>query len=234
MYSRILAGLLEKRILRQISVLDMLRCDSRNNGDCGLIAMAHISNMDELGSPAHDFSLPNTNPRFGGETVSMGAMNDRNLLLVAFICNHCPYVIHIRDSFVEFASDYQRRGLGLVAICSNDVLTHPDDSPERMAEEALKFGYSFPYLFDETQSTAKVYRAACTPDFFLYDQNRKLAYRGQYDSSRPGNNEPVTGKDLSAAVDCLLEGLPVSIEQRPSVGCNIKWKSGEEPDYFDA
>ena len=196
--------------------------------------MEQFSNMEELGSPAHEFTLPNTNPEFGTKIVSMKEMNDQPLLLVAFICNHCPYVIHIRDSFAGFASDYKKQGLAVVAISSNDVLNHPDDSPERMTEEALNSGYSFPYLYDETQSVAKAYRAACTPDFFLYDNNRALVYRGQYDSSRPGNDEPVTGNDLRAAVNALLSGSPVLIEQRPSIGCNIKWKIGEEPDYYNA
>ena len=196
--------------------------------------MAHISTMEELGSPALDFSLPNTNPGVGGQSVSLNALNEHPALLVAFICNHCPYVIHIRDSFVGFVLDYQEKGLAVVAICANDVRTHPDDSPEKMAEEASKFGYPFPYLYDESQGVAKGYRAACTPDFFLYNRERTLVYRGQFDGSRPGNSEPVTGADLRCATDALLQDAPVLAEQRPSMGCNIKWKSGEEPDYFTA
>jgi peroxiredoxin len=188
--------------------------------------------MEELGSPAPGFSLPNVNLTAGGQTVSMTAMNKQPALLVAFISNHCPYVIHIRDSFVSFVSEYQKKGLAVIAICANDVRTHPDDSPEEMGKEAAKFGYTFPYLYDESQSVAKEYRAACTPDFFLYNHERTLVYRGQFDGSRPANGKPVTGEDLRRATDALLEGAPMPAEQHPSMGCNIKWKSGEEPDYF--
>ena len=190
--------------------------------------------MEEMGSPALDFSLPNTNPEVGGPSVSLGELKEHPALLVAFICNHCPYVIHIRDSFVSFVSDYQDKGLAVVAICANDVRTHPDDSPKKMAEEASKFSYPFPYLYDESQAVARAYRAACTPDFFLYNRERTLAYRGQFDGSRPGSSEPVTGADLRRATDALLQDAPVLAEQWPSMGCNIKWKSGEEPDYFAA
>jgi peroxiredoxin len=188
--------------------------------------------MEELGSSAPGFSLPNTNSTVGGQTVSMTAMKEQPALLVAFICNHCPYVIHIRDALVKFVSEYHEKGLAVIAISANDVGTHPDDSPEKMGEEALKFSYPFPYLYDESQAVAKEYRAACTPDFFLYNHERSLVYRGQFDGSRPGNSELVTGKDLRRATDALLQGAPVLAEQQPSMGCNIKWKSGEEPDYF--
>ncbi len=188
--------------------------------------------MEELGSTAPDFSLPNTNPNVGGSTVSLNAFHGEPALLVAFICNHCPYVIHIREEFVSFAVEYQEKGLAIVAICANDVRTHPDDSPEKMAEEALVCHYPFSYLYDESQMVAQAYRAACTPDFFLYDQERKLAYRGRFDSSRPGNDEPITGNDLRDVVDAVLKGAPLPTEQLPSMGCNIKWKSGQEPDYF--
>ena len=194
--------------------------------------MASISTMEELGSPAPDFSLPNTNTSVGGNTVSLDAFNAKSALLVAFICNHCPYVIHIRAAFVSFAAEYQKNGLAVVAICANDVHTHPDDSPEKMAEEALAYHYPFPYLYDESQMVAKAYRAACTPDFFLYGQERNLAYRGRFDGSRPGNAEAVTGDDLRVVVDAVLNGTPLPAEQLPSMGCNIKWKSGQEPDYF--
>ena len=194
--------------------------------------MEKLSNMEKLGSPAHDFNLLNTNPDFGGPAVSMSMMNDSPLFLVAFICNHCPYVIHIRDSFVNFVSDYQEKGLAVVAISSNDIQTHPADSPKRMQEDSVTYKYSFPYLYDETQSVAKAYRASCTPDFFLYDADRKLVYRGQYDDSRPGNDEPVTGNDLRSAVESLLRGETISGKQHPSVGCNIKWRIGEEPEYY--
>ena len=152
--------------------------------------------------------------------------------MVVFICNHCPYVVHIRDSFVSFVSEYHEKGLGVVAISSNDVESYPDDSPEQMTEDAVKYSYPFPYLFDESQEIAKAYRAACTPDFFLYDRNRTLVYRGQYDSSRPKNSEPVTGEDLRNATNALIQNSIIPTEQKPSMGCNIKWKKGREPDYF--
>jgi len=193
--------------------------------------MAHISTMPELGTLAAPFGLPD----FGasaGRTVSLDDFAGKPALLVAFICNHCPYVRHIRDAFAAFAREYQDKGLAVVAVNANDVNTHPDDSPERMREEARSAGYDFPYLYDETQEVAKRYRAACTPDFFLYDRERRLVYRGQFDDSRPGNSLPVTGASLRAAVDALLAGSPVPAEQKPSMGCNVKWKPGNEPDYF--
>jgi len=148
------------------------------------------------------------------------------------MCNHCPYVKHIRSALAELAREYVGRGLAMVGINANDVSSHPDDRPARMAEEVRSAGYVFPYLYDESQAVAKAYRAACTPDFFLFDRERKLAYRGQFDDSRPGNGIPITGKDLRAALDALLAGRPVASDQRPSLGCNIKWKAGNEPDYF--
>ncbi len=147
------------------------------------------------------------------------------------ICNHCPFVKHIRQGLIQFARDYQAKGLAIVAINANDVANHPEDSPAKMAEDAKTFGYPFPYLYDESQATAQAYHAACTPDFFLFDADRKLVYRGQFDGSRPGNNVPVTGNDLRAAADAVLAGQPVSPEQNPSIGCNIKWKAGNEPGY---
>jgi hypothetical protein len=150
-----------------------------------------------------------------------------------FICNHCPYVVHIRAGLAEFARAYQARGLAVVAINANDVAAYPDDRPEKMAEEKRRAGYVFPYLYDETQAVAKAYRAACTPDFFLFDGARRLVYRGQFDDSRPGNGRPVTGADLRAAVDAVLTGEAVPAEQRPSIGCNIKWKPGNAPGYFE-
>lgn len=152
-------------------------------------------------------------------------------LLVIFLCNHCPYVKHLQRDLAALVREYQARQVAVVGINANDVRNYPDDSPARMAEDANRFGYSFPYLFDETQETAKAYRAACTPDFFLFDRNRKLVYRGQFDDSRPGNNLPVTGRDLRVALDAVLNGWPVPDEQTPSIGCNIKWKPGNEPDY---
>jgi thiol-disulfide isomerase/thioredoxin len=153
-------------------------------------------------------------------------------LLVLFICNHCPYVKLIRDELARLGREYQTRGVALVAINSNDVANYPDDSPAKMAEEARLAGYTFPYLFDETQAVAKAYRASCTPDFYLFDRERRLVYRGQFDDSRPGNGVAVTGRDLRAALDALLSGKPVLSDQKPSLGCNIKWKPGNEPEYF--
>ena len=178
------------------------------------------STMVSLGTVAPAFRLPDPE----GKAVSSDDFKGAPALVVAFICNHCPFVKHIRSQFAEFARDVQARGVAVVAISSNDASTYPDDSPEKMAEEIKLAGYTFPYLYDESQDVAKSYQAACTPDFFLFDRDRKLVYRGQFDDSRPGSGRPVTGKDLRAAVDAVLAGKPVSAEQRPSVGCNIKWK----------
>jgi peroxiredoxin len=186
------------------------------------------STMLPLETRAPDFRLPDSS----GQTVSRDDFKDAPALLVMFICNHCPFVKHIREGLARFGRDYQKKGAAVVGINSNDVESHPDDSPARMAEEVKKFGYTFPYLFDETQEVAKVYRAACTPDFYLFDGERRLVYRGQFDESRPGNNAPVTGADLGKAMDAVLSGKPVSPDQVPSIGCNIKWKPGNAPDYF--
>ena len=194
--------------------------------------MAHSSTMEKLGSPALDFNLNNWNPLLQQESYQLDSFKNQTSLLVAFFCNHCPYVVHIHESFVHFANEYESKGLGVVAISSNDIEAYPDDRPEKMSENARNCSYSFPYLFDETQEVAKAYRAACTPDFFLYDENRKLVYRGQYDSSRPKNTKPVTGEDLKNAIDALIQGNTIPENQIPSMGCNIKWKSGIEPGYF--
>ena len=186
------------------------------------------STMLPLGTQAPPFSLPSTE----GNTVTIDDLAGAPGLLVMFICNHCPFVQHVRRGLAEFGREYQGRGLGIVAINSNDVITHPDDSPDKMKEEVVAVGYTFPYLFDETQEVAKAYRAACTPDFFLFDKSHNLIYRGQFDASRPGNDIPVTGSDLRAATDALLAGKPVPSAQIPSMGCNIKWKAGNAPDYF--
>lgn len=185
------------------------------------------STMLELGTPAPDFSLPDTN----GNTVALGDSADAPALLVMFICNHCPFVTHLREKLGEICRDYQSKNVAVVGIGSNDVTAFPDDSPANMAREIQVAGYTFPYLYDETQEVAKAYTAACTPDFFLFDKARALVYRGQMDASRPGNNVPVTGADLTAAVDAVLAGTPVSPDQKPSIGCNIKWKPGNEPPY---
>ena len=189
------------------------------------------STMLSLGTPAPAFNL--LEPA-AGRTVALVDCQNAPALLVIFMCNHCPFVKHIRAGLIQFAREYQARGLAIVAINANDVANHPGDSPENMAEEARRFGYPFPYLYDETQAVAKAYRAACTPDFFLFDADRRLVYRGQFDSSRPGNNVPVTGSDLRAAADAVLAGGSVPSDQKPSIGCNIKWKVGNEPDYYGA
>ncbi len=185
------------------------------------------STMSSLGAKAPSFRLPDTN----GKLVSLDDFKTAPALLVMFICNHCPFVKHVRSELAKLGRDYQKRGAAIVAISSNDVDKYPDDSPAKMKEEAKTAGYTFPYLYDETQDIARAYEAACTPDFFLYDRNRKLVYRGQLDDSRPSNGLPVTGKDLRAALDAVLAGKPVSRDQKPSIGCNIKWKPGNEPQY---
>ena len=187
------------------------------------------STMLPLATLAPNLNLPEPAT---GKTVALADFQDSPALLVMFISNHCPFVKHIRADLARFAADYRAKGLASVAIGANDAANYPDDSPARIAEEAKALGFSFPYLYDESQAVAKAYRAACTPDFFLFDANRKLVYRGQFDDSRPGNAIPVTGADLRAAVDALLAGQPVAPEQKPSIGCNIKWKAGNEPDYY--
>ncbi len=185
------------------------------------------STMLPLGTKAPRFALPDTD----GRTVSLDDFATAKGLVVMFICNHCPYVKHVRDELARFGRDMQASGVAVVAISSNDVSTHPADSPEKMAEEKKTAGYEFPYLYDADQSVAAAYKAACTPDFYLFDQTRALVYRGQFDDSRPGNGTPVTGTDLRHAVDALLNGRPARSPQKPSMGCNIKWKVGMEPDY---
>lgn len=186
------------------------------------------STMLPLGTKAPPFALPNID----GKLVSLEDFADRKALVVMFICNHCPFVKHLRSALAEFGREYQAKGVGIVAINPNDAAAYPDDSPQKMIEEARSAGYTFPYLYDETQAVAKAYRAACTPDFYVFNADRALVYRGQFDSSRPGNGKPITGADLRAAVEAVLAGRTPSPEQRPSIGCNIKWKPGQEPDYF--
>ena len=185
------------------------------------------STMPELGLPAPDFSLPDPS----GRIYTLQDFTDAKALLVVFMCNHCPFVIHLREALSAFAREYQAKGLAVVGINANDITNRPDDSPAMMAEEIKRAGYTFPYLFDETQQTAMAYQAACTPDFFLYDGDRKLVYRGQFDGSRPGNDIPVTGADLRAAAEAVLAGQAIAEQQSPSLGCNIKWRPGNEPDY---
>lgn len=189
--------------------------------------MLTASTMLPLGTPAPDFRLPDP----GGRTVSLDDFQQASALLVAFICNHCPYVQHIRRGLAAFAREYQAKGLAIVGINSNDAGEYPEDGPQKMVDEVKAAGYVFPYLYDETQAVAKAYRAACTPDLFLFDRSRALVYRGQFDDSRPGNGIPVTGKDLRAAADAALAGRPIPAAQKPSMGCNIKWKAGNEPEY---
>jgi peroxiredoxin len=186
------------------------------------------STMLPLGTKAPDFSLVNVD----ATTVSLSDFKGAPALLVIFMCNHCPFVIHVADALAQLAAEYQARGVAVVGISANDVSSHPADSPEQMVAEAEERGYTFPYLYDETQEVAKAYHAACTPDFFLFDGDQRLVYRGQMDSSRPNSGIPVTGKDLRAALDSVLAGKPVSDDQMPSIGCNIKWKAGSEPEYF--
>jgi peroxiredoxin len=185
------------------------------------------STMLPLGTQAPDFRLPDPS----GRIVSLADLKRAPALLVIFMCNHCPYVKHIRDGLAKLARDYQSRGLAVVGINSNDVASYPEDSPAKMAKEAASAGYLFPYLYDESQAVAKAYRAACTPDLYVFGQDQRLVYRGQFDDSRPGNGIPVTGKDVRAALDAVLAGKPVSPGQKPSIGCNIKWKPGNEPEY---
>ncbi len=187
------------------------------------------STMLPLGTAAPDFSLPNLD----GRLLSLGDVAGEKGTVVMFICNHCPFVKHVADQLAVLGRDYLPRGIGVVAISSNDVSTHPADSPEQMVHEAEERGYLFPYLYDETQEVAQAYHAACTPDFYLFDAGRALVYRGQLDPSRPGSDVPVTGSDLRAAIEALLAGRPPVAEQIPSLGCNIKWKPGNEPPYFN-
>ena len=190
--------------------------------------VATPSTMLPLGTVAPDFALPDT----AGRVVSLRDYATSPALLVMFICNHCPYVKHVRAELARLGRDYAARGVGIVAISANDAERYPADGPEAMRQEKAEAGYPFPYLYDETQEVARAYRAACTPDFFLFDGARRLVYRGQLDDSRPGNGLPVTGADLRAALDAVLAGAAVPADQVPSIGCNIKWKPGNEPDGF--
>jgi peroxiredoxin len=185
------------------------------------------STMLPLGTRAPDFTLPDTD----GNVVSLTDLTDGEAVVVIFMCNHCPYVIHVQDELAAVAREYETRGIRFVGINSNDVEAYPDDSPERMREARERIGYPFPYLFDESQEIARAYRAACTPDIYLFDRDLKLVYRGQFDASRPSSGTP-SGEHLIAAMDALLTGEPVPEDQLPGIGCNIKWKPGNAPDYF--
>ncbi len=186
------------------------------------------STMLSLGTKAPEFSLPDV---VSGKTISLKDFSEKKVLLVMFICRHCPFVEHVQKELAQIGKDYENKNLGIVAISSNDIETHPGDSPENLKGQAEELGFNFPYCYDETQEVAKSYTAACTPDFFLFDKNRNLVYRGQLDDSRPGNFKRVTGKDLREAIDNVLADKPVSQEQKPSAGCNVKWRAGNEPAY---
>jgi len=186
------------------------------------------STMLPLGTKAPDFQLPDA---VSGEKISLASFAGKKALFVMFICRHCPFVKHIKEELARLGKDYQNQSVAIVAISANDIINYPDDAPEKLKEMALELGFTFPFCYDETQETAKAYTAACTPDFFLFDENRQLVYRGQLDDSRPSNGIAVTGKDLRAAMDAILSDEPVSQEQKPSVGCNIKWKAGNAPSY---
>jgi thiol-disulfide isomerase/thioredoxin len=186
------------------------------------------STMLALGTSAPAFSLPDA---VSGKTITPDTIARGKGLLVMFLCPHCPYVKHVQAGLAKMLKEYGRSGLSMVAISSNDAAQYPEDGPDGLRAQAAELGFAFPYCYDETQAVAKAYRAACTPDFFLFDAGRKLAYRGQMDGSRPKNDTPVTGSDLRAAIDAVLAGRAVSAEQRPSIGCNIKWKPGNDPGY---
>ena len=190
-----------------------------------------LSTMLELGTAAPDFSLPDV---VSGETVSLNGLAVKKGLLVMFICRHCPFVKHVEQELAQIGIDYESKDFGIVAISANDPAESPDDTPESLKEMAEQLGFRFPFLHDESQETAKAYSAACTPDFFLFDRSRKLVYRGQLDDSRPDSGKPVTGRDLRAAIDAVLADQPVSPDQRASIGCNIKWKCGNEPSYISS
>jgi len=187
------------------------------------------STMLPLGTAAPDFALRDVTT---GKTMKLADFSQKKALVVMFICNHCPYVKHVEDGLTAFGRDYASKDVAIVAISSNDAETHPDDAPEKLAATVKARGWKFAYLYDQAQSAAKSYTAACTPDFFVFDAQRKLAYRGQFDASRPNSGIPVTGADLRGALDALLAGKPVSAQQKPSLGCNIKWRAGNEPAYF--
>jgi len=188
------------------------------------------STMLPLGTIAPNFQLLDV---VSEKIISLDQFNHQKGLLIMFICQHCPFVKHIQIELGKLGQDYQNQGLEIIAISSNSIETHPEDSPEKLKQMAEEFNFNFPICYDETQEIAKAYTAACTPDFFLFDHNKKLVYRGQLDDSRPSNGLPVTGKDLRQAIDLLLNNQPISEDQKPSIGCNIKWKKGNEPNYFN-
>jgi peroxiredoxin len=185
--------------------------------------------MLELGTKAPDFHLPDV---VSGQTISLATFSGKQALLIMFICRHCPFVQHVKAELASLGKDYAEKNVGIVAVSANDVENYPDDAPEQLKAMAKELGFVFPFCYDESQETAKTYTAACTPDFFLFDTDRRLVYRGQLDDSRPRNDQPVNGSDLRAALDAVLAGQPVNPNQKPSIGCNIKWKPGNEPAYY--
>jgi len=187
------------------------------------------STMLALGTTAPEFKLPDV---ISGNTISLSTFTGKKALLVMFICQHCPYVVHVREELARLGRDYAKKDIGIIAISANDAANYPDDSPAHLKQMAEELGFTFALCYDESQKTAKAYTAACTPDFFLFDAKRTLVYRGQLDDSRPGNGKPLTGSDLRAAIDAVLTDKPVNPKQMPSVGCNIKWKKGNEPAYY--
>ena len=193
------------------------------------MALTASTMMLALGTAAPDFRLPDV---VSGQTISLQTFAGKQALLVMFICRHCPYVVHVKEELARLGKDYARKEIGIVAISANDAAGYPDDAPQKLREMAQALGFTFPFCHDESQQTAKAYTAACTPDFFLFNAGRALVYRGQLDESRPGNGKPLTGRDLRDAMDAVLAGAPVGQDQQPSMGCNIKWKKGNEPAYY--
>ena len=187
------------------------------------------STMLGLRTPAPGFDLPDV---ISGRRISLDSFTDKKALLVMFICRHCPFVQHVQHELARLGDDYAAKSVGIVAISSNDIVSHPEDAPERLREMATELGFKFAFCYDESQEVARAYASSCTPDFYLFDESRRLVYRGQLDDSRPGSSIPVSGRDLRAALDAVLLGQPVSPDQKPSLGCNIKWKAGNEPQYF--
>jgi peroxiredoxin len=208
--------------------MDYNNFNKKLNQNTQEIMVLTASTMLPLGTKAPEFHLPEV---VDGKIISLENFADKKALLIMFICRHCPFVKHIQQELAKLDQDYSNSDLGIIAISANDAKNYPNDAPESLKEMSIELGFDFTFCYDETQATAKAYTAACTPDFFLFDSDRKLVYRGQLDDSRPSNNQPVTGKDLRAAITAVLNNQPISSEQQPSIGCNIKWKAGNQPNY---
>ena len=208
--------------------MDYNNFNKKLNQNTQKIMVLTASTMLPLGTKAPEFQLPEV---VNGKIISLENFADKKALLIMFICRHCPFVKHIQQELAKLDQDYSNSDLGIIAISANDAKNYPNDAPESLKEMSIELGFDFTFCYDETQATAKAYTAACTPDFFLFDSDRKLVYRGQLDDSRPSNNQPVTGKDLRAAITAVLNNQPISSEQQPSIGCNIKWKAGNQPNY---